>query len=117
MKKNNSMVLIAVLAVTLAVLLIVAFVIGGRDNAKPAPTEPQITQPTTEPTPAPTQPPTEPPVTKVGTATISSVGDMLMHMSVINSGLDEATGTYNLESIFSYISDYTASADLTIYLT
>lgn len=112
MKKNNSMALIAVLAVTLVVLLIVAFVIGGRDNAKPAPTEPQITQPTTEPTPAPTQPPTEPPVTKVGTATISSVGDMLMHMSVINSGLDEATGTYNLESIFSYISDYTASADL-----
>ena len=114
MKKSNSIVLIAVLAVTLVVLVAVAIFAVGRGNPNPTPTEPQITQPTTEPTPAPTEPPTEPPITKVSTATISSVGDMLMHMPVINTGYDEATRTYDLRSIFDYISDYTTSADLMV---
>lgn len=114
MKKRDSIVLITILTITLAVLLVVAFFVVGRDNPQPLPTEPPVIQPTTEPTPAPTQPPTDAAVTKVGTATISSVGDMLMHLSVINSGLDDATGTYNLESIFGYINDYTTAADLMV---
>lgn len=112
MKKRDSIVLITILTITLAVLLVVAFFVVGRDNPQTAPTEPTVAP--TEPTTAPTEPLTEPPVTKVGTATISSVGDMLMHLSVINSGLDGATGTYNLESIFGYINDYTTSADLMV---
>ena len=115
MKKNkNLLILIAVLAVTLAVLLMVAIFAIDRGDPANTPTAPQITQPTTEPTEAPTEPPTEPPVTKVATATVSSVGDMLMHMSVINSGYNDATGEYDLRPIFDYISDYTTSADLMV---
>ena len=113
MKKNNSILLIAILAVTLAVLLVVCIFVVNHDSKEPTPTQPQ-TQPTTVPTQPPTQPPTEPPVTKVSTATVYSVGDMLMHMPVINTGYDEATRTYDLEMIFDYISDYTASADLMV---
>lgn len=113
MKKNNSILLIAILAVTLAVLLVVCIFVVNHDSKEPTPTQPQ-TQPTTVPTQPPTQPPTEPPVTKVSTATVYSVGDMLMHMPVINTGYDEATRTYNLEMIFDYISDYTVSADLMV---
>ena len=112
--KKNHIVLIAILAITLAVLLVLCIFVVGNGNDKPTPTEPQITQPTTEPTPAPTEPPTEPPITKVGTATVSSVGDMLMHMPVINTGYDEETRTYDLRAIFDYISDYTTSADLMV---
>lgn len=112
MKKNN-FVLIAILAVTLAVLLVVAIFAFNNEKPNADPTQPQ-TQPTTAPTEAPTQPPTEPPVTKIGTATVSSVGDMLMHMPVINTGYDEQTRTYDLHAIFDYISDYTTSADLMV---
>ncbi len=112
MKKNN-IVLIAILAVTLAVLVVVAIFAFGGEKPSTTPTEPAITQPTTLPT-EPTEPPTEPPITKVGTATVSSVGDMLMHMPVINTGYDEKTRTYDLRSIFDYISDYTTSADLMV---
>ena len=114
--KRNTLVLIGVLAVVLAVLLAVA--LFALDGEKPAqnPTQPtDITQPTTQPTEKPTEPPTEPPVTKVGTATVSSVGDMLMHMSVINTGYNDASGEYDqLGRIFDYITDYTTSADLMV---
>ena len=72
--KKNHIVMIAILATVLVVLVILAvFVIGGETNT-PTPTQP--TAAPTEPTPAPTEPPTEPPITKVATATVSSVGDM-----------------------------------------
>lgn len=114
MKKRDAIVIIAILAIVLAVLLVVAFFVIGGNDPQPLPTEPPVTQPTTEPTPAPPQPPTDAAVTKVGTATVSSVGDMLMHLSVINAGYDETTNTYDLNHIFSYISDYTTSADLMV---
>ena len=114
MKKNNSIVLIIILAVTLAVLVAVAIFAFGGEKPGSTPTEPPVTQPTTEPTPAPTEPPTEPPITKVATATVSSVGDMLMHMPVINTGYNETTREYDLTAIFDYICDYTTSADLMV---
>ena len=113
MKKNNSIVLIAILAVTLVVLVVVAIFAFGGGKPSNTPTEP-VTQPTTEPTQPPTEPPTEPPITKVATATVSSVGDMLMHMPVVNTGYNETTREYDLRMIFDYISDYTTSADLMV---
>ena len=115
MKKNNALVLIAVLTVTLAVLLMVAIFAFNNEKPNANPTQP-ITQPTTQPTETePTQPPTEPPVTKVGTATVYSVGDMLMHMSVVNSGYNADTGEYDqFHRIFDYVTDYTTTADLMV---
>lgn len=114
MKKNNALVLIAVLTVTLTVLLMVAIFAFNNEKPNANPTQPQ-TQPTTAPTEVPTQPPTEPPVTKVGTATVYSVGDMLMHMSVVNSGYNADTGEYDqFHKIFDYVTDYTTTADLMV---
>ena len=115
MKKNNALALIAILTVTLTVLLMVAIFALDRETPAPTPTQP-VTQPTTLPAETePTQPPTEPPVTKVGTATVYSVGDVLMHMSVVNTGYNADTGEYDqFHRIFDYVTDYTTTADLMV---
>lgn len=60
-----------------------------------------------------TEPPTQPlePEHVVSTATICVTGDILMHMPVINTGLQE-DGSYNFDSIFRYLAPYSAKADL-----
>lgn len=63
--------------------------------------------------PEPTEPPgTEPPesVTIAGRATITVGGDVMMHMPVINSGL-ESDGSYNFDSSFARISSYVNQSD------
>lgn len=115
-KKNNLVPLAALLALTLLVLIVVSFQL---DSRNPVPTEPggttstDGTQATTQqPTTVPptTAVPTLPPVVKEGSLTISAVGDMLMHMPVINTGA-VGDGSYNLDSIFTYFSDHIKSAD------
>ena len=60
---------------------------------------------------------TEPPETTmpepehvVATATITSTGDILMHMPVVDTGR-QSDGSYNFESIFRYVKEYTIAAD------
>ena len=66
---------------------------------------------TEEPTEAPTEAPTEPKeLTVEATASITCTGDILMHEAVIAAGLQE-DGSYNFDSIFKYVTDYTAGAD------
>ena len=63
-----------------------------------------------------TQPPaTEPlePEHVVSTAEIAVTGDILMHMPVINTGL-QSNGSYNFDSIFRYLTPYASAADLAI---
>ena len=71
------------------------------------------------PTSAVTQPPeTEPPVTEtepepehvVATATIASMGDLLMHLPVINT-CQQSDGSYDFSSIFQYVKDTVSSYD------
>ena len=87
--------------------------------ATPATEETQATQPTaTEPvTEVPTEPATEPatlpapePLTVVSTATIAATGDLLMHLPVINSGL-QPDGSYEYSSMFRYLAPYATAAD------
>ena len=83
----------------------------------------QSTAPTTQPTTAPTEPtteptepttaPTEPPIEKVSTATISSVGDFLMHLPVINSAAI-TDGNYDFATVFTYFRDYVGAADYAV---
>ena len=70
-------------------------------------------------TPGTTQAPTEttvPPTTMpepekiVATATISSMGDMLMHMPVVNS-CKQNDGSYNFDKSFQFIKEYVEAAD------
>ena len=96
------------LLIVLSVILICATLLCACESgAKPSA---QDTTPTTVPTEPPTQPPTEPPITKVATATVSSVGDMLMHSPIFNACYT-SDGTYNFESVFRYFSDYISAAD------
>ena len=82
------------------------------------PTELMI--PTLPPTEATTEPPTEPPTTLppepehvVSTATIGTVGDLLMHKPVFDSCY-QSDGSYNFESIFRYVRDNISSLDYAI---
>ena len=77
------------------------------------------TSQTTLPTAAPAPTETEPPETTlptpehvVSTATIVSTGDLLMHKPVIDTGYK--SGSYDFESIFRYLSEYTTEADLAV---
>ncbi len=80
---------------------------GGSSVALPTP---DLTEPTTEATTEPTLPDPE---HVVSTATITSTGDVLMHMPVVDSGL-QTDGSYNFDSIFRYVSPYTSAADLAV---
>lgn len=82
-------------------------------GSAPAPTEPPQniitfpTQPETEP-PETTLPPQ--PETVVSTATVGAMGDLLMHLPVINTG-KQSDGSYNFDSIFQYVKDYIEPLD------
>lgn len=67
--------------------------------------EPPTTEETTLPEPEP--------LTVVSTATITATGDLLMHIPVINSGL-QTGGTYNFDNIFQYLSGYASAADYAV---
>ena len=61
---------------------------------------------------------TEPPETPepehvVSTAQIAVTGDILMHMPVINTGL-QSDGSYNFDSIFRYLNTYASQADYAV---
>lgn len=84
-----------------------------RVQAKPGTS--QTTLPTVSPAPTETEPPetTLPtPEHVVSTATIVSTGDLLMHKPVIDTGYK--SGSYDFESIFRYLSEYTMDADLAV---
>ena len=122
-KNNNRLgVLTAVLALVLAALILIAVMLTG--NTGPSgPTGPS-SQVSTGPTSTPSTPtststtapttthttvPTDPPVVKEASFTLSAIGDLLMHMPVINSCA--ANGEYDFESVFRYLSDYIQQAD------
>ena len=120
MKKRTLIQVIAALALVLAILISVAVLTAPKTTQDPPNTtlssKPTESQKPTEPTfiTEPTEPSTAPPVIKEATATVSSVGDILMHGSVYESGYDRATGTYDLDLIFKYFSDYVTSADMAL---
>ncbi len=76
-----------------------------------------ITLPTAPPSEVTTEATTEPtlpePEHVVSTATITSTGDVLMHMPVVDTGLQN-DGTYNFDSIFRFVKDYTDKADFSV---
>ena len=77
------------------------------ENLLPEPTEePETVPPTTIPVPEHV----------VSTATIGSMGDLLMHMPIFddykyNSAVQQSDGTYDFESVFRYIKDTITELD------
>lgn len=123
-KRGNSklvIILIIILILAAAALGLMLLAGGGREE------QPEATDTTKEnssflgdlfqssqeeTTTAPTE--TEPePVHVVSTATIAATGDVLMHMPVVNSGL-QSGGTYNFDHIFKYLSTYSSAADFAV---
>lgn len=51
---------------------------------------------------------------KVESVEITAIGDVLMHMGIVNSQYDEATGNYNFDDNFEYVLEYLSRADLAI---
>lgn len=76
-----------------------------------APSETQSVPETSAPA-AETQPPTvqAEPEQVVSTATVAAMGDLLMHLPVVNTTRQD-DGSYNFESIFRYLKPYTESYD------
>ena len=112
-KKNHLAPVAIVLSVILVGLILVVMFMGGDE---PKPTDP-IQTTTTPTTTAPTTVPpttTEPPIVKESSFTLSAVGDMLMHMPVVNSGYYANTNSYNLDTIFTYFTDHVQSADFAV---
>ncbi len=79
---------------------------GTKPDKKPSTSQ---SAPTAEDTEAPTEAAPE----LLSTATVLSTGDILMHISVINSGKQE-DGSYNFDSIFRYVKSYTQAADFSV---
>ena len=90
-------------------------------NTTPSQTTPTVSHvielpvETTAPAPTQTQPPetTQPepePERVIATATISTQGDLLMHKPVFET-CRQSDGSYDFESIFRYVKEYTASYD------
>lgn len=108
--------LIVILSVLLAGLMGTAILVPMLHS--PEPSSPTLNttlppQPTTSAPPPTTLPPTEPtqpPIVKEQTVRLTATGDMLMHMSVVNSvrsGKD-----YDFYSLFRFLTPYVQEADL-----
>lgn len=121
-KKNSGSVngILAALIIALVVLSgVLVWMCLNVINTTPAP-RPQVQKPTeaaveTETTEATEPPTTVPPEPEhvVSTATIGATGDILMHLPVINTG-KQSDGSYNFDSIFQYLKEYSESVDYAI---
>ena len=111
-------------AALIAVLVLLAIAVGAmvllnRSGKSDTPNTPQeSTAPPTWAQPTETEPPTEEttlpePEHEVAKATVSSTGDILMHMPVVDTGL-QSGGGYNFDSIFQYLGAYSGSADYAV---
>ena len=115
--RHSQFILTSLIALAVVIFVIIRLAEGSLppQESVAAPTDPTkdhnwFWEKETEP---PTEPPTEAP-SIVSTATISATGDVLMHMPVVNTGYNSATGTYDFTGIFKYLDDYSAAADYAV---
>ena len=102
------LIVIALLAAADITVISLCFKTPGGTKPEKKPSTSQ-SAPTVEDTEAPTEAAPE----LLSTATVLSTGDILMHISVINSGKQE-DGSYNFDSIFRYVKSYTQAADFSV---
>lgn len=61
-----------------------------------------------------TEPEKDPPITPLSTATISVVGDILPHLSVLTAAKDKETNTHIFDPFFAYVTPYITKADYAV---
>ena len=130
-KQTILLVLCILLVVLCAAAAALVVWLGSRDPDLPTePTEPSTqstpeatTVPTTAPTVSTTQPttvPTEPPVNKVASATLASMGDILMHGPVRDTYITQfipgttVGETFDYAPVFSHIQEVISQADYAV---
>ena len=119
-KRNNTgifvlllLLIVLMIAATLFMIKLCLDIPGRSPESKPdipVQTEPALTEPPTEIT-APE------PEHVVSTATVGSMGDLLMHMPIFddwtkyNAAVQQSDGSYDFESVFRYLTEYIAPLD------
>ncbi|MHB1454138.1 MAG: CapA family protein [Saccharofermentanales bacterium] len=81
-------------------------ILGNRPGTSPEITEAPSTSPSLSPSPSP-----EPDLS--AQAVIMATGDIILHKSVIDGGL-QSSGIYDFNHLFAYVKDYFAASDLTV---
>ncbi len=112
-------IIIAVLLVALLVVgaLIIFQQVGGQDATvpEPSPVVVEITptpSPTVTPTPSPSPSPTPSPTPSLRSATIRSLGEIVVQQELIDSARTETS--YDFTPMFEYIKDVVGNADYTV---
>jgi len=91
-----------------------ALILDKEETTTPTEAEETLPSETTEETTEATTEPTLPdPEHVISTATIAATGDILMHMPVVDTGLQK-DGTYDFSSIFRYLEPYTTDVDYAV---
>lgn len=114
-KKPGVLIILAIVLVACVCTIVVRKLSQDKAPTKPEPQSADvsvdITPGQTETEPPETEvPPTEP-HTKLATATIGATGDLLLHDTVIKSGYDRETKTYNYDDIFTWFTKYVSRVD------
>ena len=123
--KNHTGLKIFLILLILCMIAATAFIIklcigitGQQVQVKPSETISLVPSATTEPTEteAPTETTMPEPEHVVSTATIGSMGDLLMHMPIFddytyNAAVQQADGTYDFTTVFQYITEYVSALD------
>lgn len=115
--------IIAMIAATVFLIKLCLEIPGNSPDAKPNENShslffPVITKP--EETEAPTETTMPQPEHVVATATIGSMGDLLMHMPIFsaegkyNGAVQQPDGSYDFESVFRYLTEYTSALDYAV---
>jgi len=117
-RKNSRLVsVILILTVVLIGLLTAVFIADGianSQNGSPSAPSSSLESSSSIATSESTTVMTDPPIVREGSFTLSAVGDMLMHIPVINTGYYSNTGAYDFNTIFSYFSSYISAADYAV---
>ena len=100
-----------VLAITLVIVGIQVFLNGRGDEPAEEPTAQEQQQETSENTDEGETADTTP---QTATATLSMIGDMVLHPSVYESGTTDGGETYNLDHLFAHVGSALSSSDLRI---
>ncbi len=101
--------MLVMIAATAGVIWLCLQVVNTAPETRPS-LDSDLVIPTAAPTEAPPETTLPVPEHVVSTATIAATGDILMHMPVVNTGA-QGDGSYNFDSIFQYLSDYSSAAD------
>ncbi len=115
-KKCGKLALIIIAAVlfVIAIVFVVIFAIKNAPTSNPSDTDITDSLNSTEISDTNTDTPEDNSIVPVSSATVSVVGDILTHLSVLTAAKDTETDSYIFDPFFSYVSPYISKADYAV---